>query len=216
MGAYVFQQMISQLEERLTGDLPGAKAHDLMMPRPIRGSRDGFRHANIPKEGAVMLLLYEQDGEIQFPLIKRPIYSGIHSGQISLPGGKPESKDPHLIATALRETEEEVGIQADQIKVIGSLSTLYISASHFNVKPVVGYLQMPPTFTPDPREVVNIFNMPLSQILGNQHKKEMGMSFPSYDLISPYYDLQGEVVWGATAMIISEFAEILSEIRYSF
>lgn len=216
VGTKAFEHIIDQLKERLAGELPGARAHDMMMPRPVRGNRNGFKHAHTPKEGAVMVLLYEQDNIVHFPLIKRPTYAGVHSGQISLPGGKPEPRDPHLMATALRETEEEVGILAEQIKVIGSLSTLYISASHFNVKPIVGYLTTTPVFTPDVREVEKIFKMPLSLILNPDHQKEMDMSFPSYDLISPYYDLHGEIIWGATAMIISEFAEILSEIKTSF
>lgn len=213
MEAHLFTDIIEQLAQRLSGALPGGEAHSQMMPRPIRSSRDAFQHAHAPKEGAVMLLLYVQDNAIHFPLIKRPTYRGVHSGQISLPGGKPEQSDAHLVETALRETQEEIGIPAQEIQVIGSLSTLYVAASHFNVQPVVGVIQNTPTFIPDPREVVEVFQMPLSVIMDDNHKKEMAMTFPAYELISPYYDLNGEIVWGATAMIISEFSALLSDIN---
>lgn len=99
-----------------------------------------------------------------------------------------------------------------KIQVIGQLSNIYISASHFNVQPVVGVLHHMPRFIPNQREVVDILHMPLSLISDKDYQKEMEMSFPSYGFISPYYDLNGEVVWGATAMIISEFSLILSDI----
>lgn len=212
MEVHSFNFFINELKNRLSGNLPGASAHAQMMPRPIHGIRGVLQPRQTPKEGAVMLLLYVQNGIVHFPLIKRPTYRGVHSGQISLPGGKPEKGDAHLVATALRETEEEIGIAAQEIQVIGKLSNLYISASHFNVQPVVGVLHDIPNFIPDQREVVDIFHMPLSLLADKHHQKEMEMSFPAYDLISPYYDLKGEVVWGATAMIISEFSAILSDI----
>lgn len=212
MEIHSFNGFIEKLKIRLSERLPGTSAHAQMMPRPMHGSGVVSRLKEYPRQGAVMLLLYEQNGIVYFPLIKRASYKGVHSGQISLPGGKPEKGDAHLIATALRETEEEIGISPQKIQVIGQLSNIYISASHFNVQPMVGVLHHMPRFIPNQREVVDILHMPLSLISDKDYQKEMEMSFPSYGFISPYYDLNGEVVWGATAMIISEFSLILSDI----
>jgi 8-oxo-dGTP pyrophosphatase MutT (NUDIX family) len=162
----------------------------------------------------VAFVLYQQLDRWYFPLIKRTEYPGIHSGQISLPGGKKERGDLDLTETAIRETNEELGLNLSPDHAIGTLSELYIVASHFNILPVVAVLGGPPKIIPDPREVQEVVMIPLDQLLLPELRKERDLLVRGYDIRAPYYDLNNQVVWGATAMILSEFLTIVKEIEY--
>lgn len=205
-----FDKLVEFLEKRLLGKMPGPAAHDLMKPRLPSGQSFTLTHPTQPKAGAVLILLFEKEGAVYFPLIQRAEYDGIHSGQIALPGGKAEPSDEHLIATALREAEEEIGIDASQVEVIGSLSTFYVMASNYTVLPVIGTVHGSQRWTPDPREVHQIIDAPLSSLLAPALKKEKEMDVRAgVRLVCPYYLLGGKEVWGATAMMLSELAAIL-------
>ncbi|MFY0607053.1 MAG: CoA pyrophosphatase [Cyclobacteriaceae bacterium] len=184
-----------------------------MAPSSFAGSRPQFKHSKPPRKGAVLIMLYEKNGEIHFPLIQRPLYEGVHSGQMALPGGRYEEEDESLISTALRETHEEVGISPDTIEVIGSLSEFMVTASNHLILPVVGFANQPPTFVANEVEVAEIIEAPLSQLLDERRIKEKEIvTAHGYRLRSPYFDLEDKVVWGATAMMLSEFATILKEL----
>jgi len=140
-----FNHLITRLEEHLSKPLPGLEAQKRMSPEGRRNLRNG----NLPeKKAGVLILLYPEESRICFPLMRRPEYGGVHSGQISLPGGKKEDNDRNLVETALRETEEELGISAIDVQVLGSLSELYIQPSNVDVLPVVGYVKKVPNFVP--------------------------------------------------------------------
>src|SRR6188768_3645024 len=131
-----FDELIEKLSRRLQTELPGSKAHEPMRATPIGNLVPKFEHKLPPKPGSVLILLYEDEGEIKFPLIKRPEYLGTHSGQISFPGGKADpGEDP--IETALREGEEEVGIDRSKVSVLGTLSNFFVIPSNFLVTPVI-------------------------------------------------------------------------------
>ncbi len=102
--------------------------------------------------------------EIYFPLILRPAYDGVHSGQVAFPGGRYEKTDENLIRTALREAQEEIGLRLNDVKVLGILTELFIPASNFYVLPVVATIPYRPDFYPDPREVEDIFEIKLKDI----------------------------------------------------
>ena len=140
------------LRKRLTEPLPGVAATQQMSARLANGSRIRMNHEAPPKEGSVMILLYPDEQTVRFPLIQRPEYPGVHSGQMALPGGKKEPGETE-IQTALRETQEEVGIHAAEIEVIGSLSSFYVFASNFQIHPVIGRLHRKPLFIPQEEEV---------------------------------------------------------------
>lgn len=186
-----------------------------MAPRPIDERRFSENPARPPRLGGVMVLLYPHENEIYIPLMKRPEYDGAHSGQISFPGGKLEEVDSDLVDTALRETHEEIGIARDQIEVIGKLSELFIIASNFKVLPTVGLLKEPPSFIPDPIEVAEVLTMPLNHLHDHSIRKVKEMHFPPYTIFSPYFEVRGEVVWGATAMMLSELSAILDDVKAS-
>jgi len=205
-----FNHLITRLEEHLSKPLPGLEAQKRMSPEVRRNLRNG----NLPeKKAGVLILLYPEESRICFPLMRRPEYGGVHSGQISLPGGKKEDNDRNLVETALRETEEELGISAIDVQVLGSLSELYIQPSNVDVLPVVGYVKKVPNFVPDSFEVMELIEADLSLLLSeNTIKQKMIKVNNSTNIASPYYDIGGNVVWGATAMILSEFVTVLQEI----
>lgn len=199
------------LTEALNHPLPGQEAQKLMMPKLggnfNRFSIDARKGA---REGAVLLLLYEKMGNIYFPLTQRHEYDGAHSGQISFPGGKVEPTDNSARHTALRETEEELGVQQSAVNVIGQLTDLFIIASNFNVRPFVGYLEQPPDFLLDKREVAEVLEISLDQLMNNELVKEKEIIVRNnYRIEAPYFDFDGYHVWGATAMMLAEFKQIV-------
>jgi 8-oxo-dGTP pyrophosphatase MutT (NUDIX family) len=203
------------LEERLKYGLPGEEAHLKMAPKSIEGSRLRFTQNEKTRAGGVMIMLYEQNGEVFFPLIQRPNYDGVHGGQVSFPGGKREDNDTDTFHTAVRETEEEIGVPAKQIEIIGSLTEFFVGASNNLVLPVIGTSNDQPTFIPDQHEVSEVVEAKVSELLDDNLVKEKVITVGGgqVQLNSPYFDIQNKVVWGATAMMLSEFKDILKEIH---
>jgi 8-oxo-dGTP pyrophosphatase MutT (NUDIX family) len=196
------------LETALSRPLPGIEAQKKMSPETRRQVPDP-NELRPARHGAVLLLLYEKNGEIYFPLIQRPEYDGVHGGQVSLPGGKVENGDPSLAYTALRETEEEIGVPASDIEILGKLSDLYIWVSHFHVHPFVGKIKYLPEFVPDPHEVAQLIETPLSVITDASNRTQFLFKRGEFSLEAPCFVVQNKPVWGATAMILSEFCEII-------
>lgn len=207
-----FQQFADSLSDRLKKPLPGRRAQEIMAPKPINDRRFLEDPENPARPGGVMVLLYPDNNDIYLPLTKRPVYTGAHSGQVSLPGGKVEQVDRNITQTALRETYEEIGVAQHAVQVIGQLSELFIIASNFKVYPTVGVLTAPPELTPDAREVSKVLTPSLSELRDLDRRSTKTMHFPPYTIESPYFDVGGEVVWGATAMIISELLHVIDEI----
>ena len=182
-----------------------------MAPYPVDERRFAEDPKRPSKPGGVMLLLYPHDGDIYLPLMKRPTYKGAHSGQVSFPGGKFEPEDKDLKETALRETEEEIGVKSSDIQVIGGLSELFIIASNFKVFPTVGFVTERPVFVPDAIEVEDILEVSLSDLKNLSKRGVEEMTFGKYTINSPYFDVDGHVVWGATAMMLSEFLQLTED-----
>ena len=209
-----FDELIHFLEKRLKKEMPGSIAHNRMKPKMPNGAPLRIKHATSPREGGVLILFFEEDGEVKFPLIQRPTYKGVHSGQMALPGGRRELEDSGLIATALRETEEEIGVSRNAIQVIGTLSKFFVAASNYDVLPVIGKVNERPHFTPDPREVHDIVTPSVSHLIAEDRLKEKEITAGSgMQLMSPYFDLENRTVWGATAMMLSELVTILEDFK---
>jgi 8-oxo-dGTP pyrophosphatase MutT (NUDIX family) len=144
----------------------------------------------------------------------RPEYPGVHSGQISLPGGKFEDSDDSLVFTALREAREEIGINPVKVQIIGQLTEMYIPPSNFMVTPIVGYQTSPPRFRADPKEVARIIEVNLVDLLEKRNIRNKNIRLRTgISIKAPVYFIDGNVIWGATAMILSEFREIVLEIQ---
>jgi 8-oxo-dGTP pyrophosphatase MutT (NUDIX family) len=201
-----------KLSERLSLPLPGSTAHEPMRATPVGSFRPKFEHKMPPKPGSVLILLYEEEGRIKFPLTKRPEYLGAHAGQVSLPGGKAEVGEGY-IQTALREGEEEIGVHTDAIKVIGRLSDFFVIPSNFMIVPVVAYSLTVPNFVPQESEVVKILKGNLDDLVREDavQTKEI-LAAKMYPMIAPHFLIENEVVWGATAMMLNELRVIIREL----
>src|SRR5882757_7155475 len=201
-----------RLSIRLTQPLPGSVAHEPMRATSVGSIRPKFEHRLPPKPGSVLILLYEDEGKIKFPLTKRPEYLGAHAGQISLPGGKAEAGE-NYIQTALREAEEEVGVHSNELKVIGRLSDFFVIPSNFLIVPVVAYSLKKPVFVPQESEVVKILEGSLDDLVRDDaiQTKEI-LAAKMYPMLAPHFLIENEIVWGATAMMLNELRMIVREI----
>lgn len=161
------------------------------------------------REAGVMLLLYPEESKTHIVFIKRNEYAGPHSAQISFPGGMKEEADRDMEATALRETEEETGVAAGSIQILGRLTPLLIPVSNFCVYPFVGWLNHTPDFQPDRSEVQYLICPPIAQLLDKSNHKRGPFNHRGDQVITPYIDIDGEILWGATAMMFSEFMAVL-------
>lgn len=197
-------------ENRLAGSL----AHSLLAPPDRMKQLKSIPISNSkPKKAAVLLLFYpSEQGELHFVLTRRRVYKGVHSGQISFPGGKPESFDDDLWSTALRETQEEVGIPSDQVNYLRSLTQLYVPPSNFLIIPYVGYIEKPCFFKPDPKEVEAILEISFSNFIDNTPTMTKQHTSSEALVDVPAYIFDQNEVWGATAMILSEFKMLFSSV----
>lgn len=209
-----FDLAIELIRKGLTKPLPGQLAQKSMSPLPIDSGRFDFNFSENPRKGAVLILIYPEADKAFFPLIKRSIYKGVHSGQVAFPGGKMEPEDKDLSFTAIREAWEEVGVLPKDVNVIGQISDLFVPASNFIVSPIIGYATIKPSFVPEIKEVDRIIETPVQQLIQFNTKKQKILEIGGrIKLDTPYFDIQNEVVWGATAMILGEFIQVLENGR---
>ena len=193
------------IRNALLGHLPGGSSHAKMLPpgRELTISEDELNKA---KKSSVLLLLFNNEGELTACLIKRPKHMKFHPGQIAMPGGRIEKGESKL-ETALRETEEEIGITSDKIEILGSLSELYVSVSRFLIHPFVGWLKEKPQFILNKHEVEKTILFPVFNYRNNFDSTEL-KTVSGY-LKVPCVKFENEIIWGATAMILSEFYDLL-------
>ena len=161
----------------------------------------------------VLNLLYWQEEDWRTILIQRTENPrDRHSGQVSFPGGRWEEWDGELANVALRETEEEIGVPAQHIEILGRLTDLYIPVSNFLVHPFVGILHGAPEFVPQPGEVEAVLTPSLSVFQSPENLKRIDLTLQQGITLKdvPYFDVHGRIVWGATAMIMSEFLELVT------
>jgi len=202
---------IEKLRLKLKEILPGIDSHIKMAPEHraeelFKINPNDFN----PRFSAVLIILFHENEELKIVFIRRSEYVGIHSGQIAFPGGKYEDSDEDLRTTALREVEEEIGIKADAVEILGYLTDLYIPPSNFMVRAYVGYLKEEPVFNIDDREVQEVL------VLGYEHFKHPDVinirEFKTHNSTrltkAPYFEVDGAIIWGATAMILTELLDL--------
>lgn len=202
----------SDLKDQLQKELPGEAVQLQMAPvfrKPAEAYGDKILTAT---KAAVMLLIFDYGHELSTLLIQRTA-GGIHASQIALPGGKCEKEDLDEISTALRECNEEIAIPLNEIEVLGKLSPVYIPPSNYLVTPVVGWYSGKHDFTLAEDEVTRIIVEPVATFL--DPSKVFTASFVMHTGVptdAPAYQLKTDVMWGATAMMFSEFAAVLKKI----
>ncbi len=210
----MFPSFIEKLKIRFLKPLPGEDVQFIMAPFARHNFPNIDPEKYNPKKSAVLILLFPKGNNIYTLLIQRPVYDGVHSGQVAFPGGKFEETDIDLKQTALRETFEEVGVPSENIEIIGKLSDLFIKVSNFIVSPYIGFANKPPDFIMDAYEVQKIIPVDLFSLNDERIKSEKKIARNNGQKIkTPYYEIDGLTCWGATAMMISELNVIVEETK---
>lgn len=201
---------IQTLHARLTEPLPGIDAqYEMAHVKREKVDIESLNSRDF-RSSAVLLLLIKRGANFFIPLTERYNYKGVHSGQISFPGGKKDITDSDLRQTALRECREEIGL-SDYIEIIGELTPVYIPVSKFIVHPYVAvFTADEPEYKLDLDEVKSLLEFNALDLKNPQTVKHTTVEpSPGYKLKTPYFDVQGKIVWGATAMILSEFKKLI-------
>jgi 8-oxo-dGTP pyrophosphatase MutT (NUDIX family) len=198
------------LRTRLTRPLPGAPVHWRFSPRP---TRKGWSPDQVPagaRRASALILLYPGPAGPRMPLTVRRADLPQHAGQVSLPGGRIDPGEQPVDA-ALRETHEEIGVAPASVRILGALSSLWVVVSNHLVFPFVGVVDAPPAFAPAPREVAELLEVPLPEV---RDPRRLGWSRHVREGVVvdyPHFALAGHQVWGATAMILGEFASLFDD-----
>ena len=203
---------LHKLKERLSAPLPGWDAQRIMSPIQTEAYREPTSNA---MQAGVLALLHPNGSGLDLTYIKRPQRNPLdkHSGQVSFPGGKREDSDNSLIDTAIRETHEEIGINPDDIKILGQLTPLFVYVSNFLVFPSIGYIDYKPKFILQESEVDYTISTGVEKLILPQTVQSKDLLIRGFTMRDvPYFALGDEVLWGATAMITSEFVEIIREL----
>ncbi|WP_281335839.1 NUDIX hydrolase [Flavobacterium eburneipallidum] len=209
-----FQDFLEYVPKLIAIELPAEEAHFKMAPLERIVSLENINTATKnPKTAAVMMLFYPKNRKTHLVLIVRNSYQGVHSAQIAFPGGKYEPRDQQFENTALRETHEEIGIAPASIEIKKAFTRLYIPPSNFMVYPFLGISSEELVFTPDAKEVSAIIELPLSVFLSDEIIVTTHLSTSYAENIAvPAFKIEEHIVWGATAMMLSELKEVLKKV----
>lgn len=204
--------LIQYLETRLKEPLPSRQALEMMFPniRPMPDAVPDNAHLS-----AVMIGLFQKEQYWHFLAIRRTEDGRAHSGQIAFPGGRLEPTDQDLWDTALRETEEEIGLGQEFVRPIGNLSPIYIPVSNFRVFPFVTHIHRDANLKASDREVQEILEVKLADILQPSAKIQTEVTSPALPnqkkKVNAYRLNEETIIWGATAIMIAELELLLKE-----
>lgn len=204
-----FSSFIQHLDRQLKKQLPAETAHAVM--EASSAAYLTVKPDEKTRKSAVLMLLYPLKDNVYFPLIVRPAYTGFHSGEVAFPGGRYELTDTDLIHTALREAQEEVGVNPAEVTILGTLTQIYIGPSNFLVLPVIGCIPYRPDLVADHREVEAILEVKLDHFCAPTLVRSSEIQLPGERVVTPYYEVEDHKVWGATAKMISELLMVLDE-----
>lgn len=197
-----------RLNRRLEGSLPGREAQKQLAPHP--------RHLTpppdkVPRQSAVLIPLLAYREEVHLLLTVRTTTLNHHGGEVSFPGGAMELGDADLFQTALREAQEEIGLEPDAVTLLGQLTDLYIPPSNNLVHPFVGWLADVALLQANPLEVERIFCVPLRFLLNIENRQQEQWKLHGQTLSVPFYRVNGDKIWGATAMMLGELLVLVEE-----
>jgi 8-oxo-dGTP pyrophosphatase MutT (NUDIX family) len=197
------------LKNEILNGLPGTAVQWQM----ASSDRQARNFPRIPgpdvRAASVLILLYPSRGSVYTVFMQRPDYDGVHSGQISFPGGKQEPSDKNAVATAIREAQEETGIDPEELTILGILTPLFIPVSNTLVTPAVAWIDHKPAFSHQVEEVVFLFDADLRRFYNPSIIKTRPVNIGPETIDVKYYDYEGNMIWGATAMILHELLVVL-------
>lgn len=207
----MFQLFIENLKTNLQKPLPGIEAQfEMAHVKREKVLANSYESQNYRPSAVLILLFPNEKQQTSVLLIERMTYNGHHSGQIAFPGGKAEPSDKDLEETALREFFEETGADA-RPTVIGKLTPIYIPVSKFMVQPFVSFVEQKPNFSASAYEVNELIEWEINHLLNPDIIKETTIEpTPGFKIKTPYFDVQGKVLWGATAMMLNELKKIIN------
>jgi len=205
-----FTKFKKVLEQAQSKSLPGEEAQKLLAPLGRSSMADLNLDLSKVRQAGVLALFENVDDEAQLILTSRTEYPGTHSGQVSFPGGSLEKEDPDFQFTAQRETLEEIGVSPDEYSVWGELSPLYIPPSNFMVHPYLAWADGPLKMIPEEKEVAAIHRIALDRFLAEDAISVRPIKMTNgFKIKSPAFIMDGLVIWGATAMMISEIRQLV-------
>ena len=205
----VMNKLADNLKNEILAGLPGTEVQWQMASSDRMVRNFPRAPGKDARAASVLILLYPYKGAVHTVFMQRHDYNGVHGGQISFPGGKQEPADENAIRTALREAEEEIGVNPEEITVLGTLTPLFIPISNILVTPVVAWINEKPAFSHQVDEVVFLFETDLRRFYDPAIIKTQPVKIGSETLDVKYYDYEGNMIWGATAMILHELLVIL-------
>jgi 8-oxo-dGTP pyrophosphatase MutT (NUDIX family) len=207
------KDFFKKLKAELLSPLPGVNAHVLLAPEVRINDLKTGATPDHALESAVLIILYPYNKKLHTVVILRNEYDGAHSGQISLPGGKAEKSDKDFEHTALREAQEEIGIIPSDLEIIGQLTRFYVRPSNFIIYPYIAYCSYRPDFQPDATEVQRIIEIDISSDITPERIANKTITFKNnMQVNAPGFEVGGEFMWGATAMIFSELIHVLKNV----
>lgn len=207
-----FSNQINLLEKELKKDLPGKIFQDKMAP-PGRESRYLLKpDSRLQQKAGILILLFPFQDKLHTVFIKRTENNGPHSGQISFPGGKFNSRDKDLEYTALRETTEELGVNSESIRLLGALTPLFIPVSNYDVFTFIGFMNKYTGFSIQTDEVQYAIIENIQELQKPDSLGILEINHSKYHIKTPCYKIKDTNIWGATAMILSEFLEVYGKV----
>lgn len=207
-----YHHLFSKLKDRLDKPLPGLAAQLNMVPDPRPGNKVYTEVQDSCKRAGVLVLLYLKESRVFVVLTRRTDLLEHHQAQISFPGGRQEEGES-IEQTALRETKEELGIQPSVIQVLGHLTPLYIPPTNYCIYPVVARMKEQPQFKPSAYEVAEVLEIPLNYLRDPLTVRREMWNLHGKDVDVPFYFFEDNKIWGATAMVLAEFVEILKNLE---
>ena len=208
--------MLDKIKANLEGELPGVSSWAKMTVSSVNDEKDNLQilndwlskeNLNSLKDAAILIVLFEKDGEICFPMIKRPDNVKNHPGQLALPGGSKE-KEESLEETALREAQEEIGVNPEKIEIIGKLTPIPVPVSGYLVQTYVGIIDEEPEWKLSKDEVADFFILKLSELLNSDTEYYETWNLRGFEAKVPIFKVGELKIWGATASVLSEFIEL--------